>query len=263
MKPNNLIGRLIFGVFSVGLFLGFTVSLMAQVETVTTTASGQATKEVSVERGEVVYVAGNDLVVKMENGEIRHFPNVPESSKVDVNGQMLGIHDLKPGMKLQRTITTTTTPQLITKVETISGRVFSVTPPSRVTITMENNQNHVFKIPEGTKFNIGGQETDAWGLRKGMQVHITSVMETPATQVAEQRYTTGTMPPPPPPEVAMLIEEPMPAPEAAPAPAAEQTMAEAEPESLPATGSTLPAIGLLGVLMLTLGFGLRAIRATR
>ena len=32
---------------------------------------------------------GNDLVVKMEDGTIRHFPNVPESAKVIVDGKEL------------------------------------------------------------------------------------------------------------------------------------------------------------------------------
>jgi hypothetical protein len=259
MKVKNLKGRPILALLSVGLFLAFTVSLMAQVETVTTSTAGETTKEVDVENAEVVYIAGNDLVVKMENGEIRHFPNLPETDKVLVDGQEVGIHELKVGMKLHRTITTTTTPQVITKVETIRGKVFHVTPPRSVVITMANNKNHVFKIPEGTKFDIDGQETDAWGLKRGMEVKVTTVTESPEMHVAVQQLTRGTFPTAPPAEVAMLIEEPTPAPVAAPEPAAE----EAAPESLPMTGSYLPAIGLLGVLLLSLGIGLRAIRTTR
>ena len=78
---------------------------------------GTASKEVQVERGEVVLVNGNDLVVKMEDGSMRHFPNVPETTRVTVDGKQLGIHDLKPGMKLQRIITTTSTPQTIKTVQ--------------------------------------------------------------------------------------------------------------------------------------------------
>src|SRR6516164_285078 len=100
------------------LTLALTTS--AQVQTNTSTATGTATKNVTVERGEVVLVDGNDLIVKMEDGSIRHFPNVPESARVTVDGQQLGIHDLKPGMKLQRTITTTTTPQMVTTVQTVT-----------------------------------------------------------------------------------------------------------------------------------------------
>src|ERR1700740_1062112 len=110
----------------------FAISMSAQVKTTTDTTSGQATHEVTVERGEVVLVNGNDLVVKMEDGSIRHIPNVPDTAKVTVDGRQLGIHDLKPGMKLQRTITTTTTPQTVTTVQTVTGKVWHITPPNSV-----------------------------------------------------------------------------------------------------------------------------------
>jgi hypothetical protein len=57
-----------------GLCLLLALSLNAQAQTQTdTTTTGKAT-EVNVERGEVVLVDGNDLVVKMEDGSIRHIP---------------------------------------------------------------------------------------------------------------------------------------------------------------------------------------------
>src|SRR6201997_4450128 len=87
-------------VLAVGaMCFAFAISMSAQVKTETTTTAGQSTHEVTVERGEVVLVNGNDLVVKAEDGSLRHFPNVPESARVSVDGKELGIHDLKPGMK--------------------------------------------------------------------------------------------------------------------------------------------------------------------
>ena len=67
----------------------------------TTTTAGTATQTVKVERGEVVYVSGNDLILKMENGTLRHV-NVPESATATVEGKPIGIHDIKVGMKLKR-----------------------------------------------------------------------------------------------------------------------------------------------------------------
>jgi hypothetical protein len=136
----------------------FAGSARAQVETTTSTTKGQATKTSTVERGTVVLVQGNDLVVKMDDGTIRHFPNVPQSAKVYVDGKALGIHDLKPGMKLQRNITTTT-PETVKTVQTVTGKVWNVMPPNSVTLTLDDGKNQTFKIPEGQKFNTGG-ETD-------------------------------------------------------------------------------------------------------
>src|ERR1700734_2172303 len=81
-----------------GVCLALVAGGKAQVQTQTNTSVGQSSHLVSVERGTVVLVDGNDLIVQMADGSLRHFPNVPESARVLVNGKELGIHDLKPGM---------------------------------------------------------------------------------------------------------------------------------------------------------------------
>src|SRR5215467_11787358 len=216
MKPSNGWTRLwlVLAIGVVGLVL--VLSLNAQVKTETSTASGQATNEVKVERAEVVTVSGNDLVVKMEDGTIRHIANVPESARVTVDGKELGIHDLKPGMKLQKTVTTTTTPKLITTVKSVTGKVWHVNPPSSVILTLDDGTNQQFKIPKGQKFNVDGQMVDAWGLKKGMKVAATKVVEEPVTEVSVNKQLTGEIPPPPPPPAP---EQPILVAVAAPAPA--------------------------------------------
>jgi hypothetical protein len=232
----------------------FAVSMSAQVKSETTTTSGQAAHETTVERGEVVLVNGNDLVIKMEDGTIRHFANVPESARATVDGQQLGIHDLKPGMKLQRTLTITTTPKTITTVQTVTGKVWHISPPSSVILTLEDGTNQQFKIPKGQKFNVDGQMVDAWGLKKGMKVAATKVVEVPVTEVEHQKELTGSMPPPPPPPPA---DQPILIAAAAPEPAP-----AAPPAELPKTASLLPLVGLVGSLALFVSFGLRAVRST-
>jgi hypothetical protein len=244
-------------VIAAGLIcLPFTGSGLAQVQTDTSTTSGTPSRQVSVERGEVVLVNGNDLVVKMEDGTIRHFPNVPDSARVTVGGQQLSVHDLKPGMKLERTITTTTTPQTITTVQTVTGTVWYVNPPSSVILTLENGENQSFKIPNGQKFNIDGQMVDAFGLKKGMRVSATKIVEVPATVISKQQKVTGTMPPPPPPaDMPILVAQSKPAP-----PVHTETPATAPPAKLPKTASEWPLIGLLGLFVICISFAMRLIR---
>lgn len=252
MKPATRWTRMWFGLAVGVMCFAFAVSMGAQVKTTTETTSGQAAHEITVERGEVVFVQGNDLVVKMEDGSFRHVPNVPESARVSVDGRELGIHDLKPGMKLQRTITVTTTPQTITTVKSVTGKVWHINPPNSVILTLEDGTNQQFKIPKGQKFMVDGQQMDAWGLKKGMRVSATKIVEEPVTVVEHQKQLTGSMPPPPPPPPAdapILIA----AAEPAPAPAASE---------LPKTGSWLPLIGLLGSLSFLSSMGLGVIRKT-
>ena len=141
---------------------------------------------------------GNDLIVRMADGSIRHFENIPESAKATVDGKQLGIHDLKPGMKLQRTITTTTTPQIVTTVETVTGKVWHITPPLSVILTLENGTNQSFKIPKDQKFKVNGEMVDAFGLRKGMVVTATKIVEVPVSVTSQEKSVSGTMPTPPP-----------------------------------------------------------------
>jgi LPXTG-motif cell wall-anchored protein len=260
MKSSQSILKSSYRLVVVGMvFLISTVILNAQVETETQVQSGKTTRTQKVDRGEVVYVSGNDLIVKTDDGQLRHFSNVPDSLTVNVDGKQLNVHQLKPGMKLERTTITSTTPRVVTTTETVTGRVFHVSPPNSVILTLDNGKNESFNIPNGQKFTVNGQQTDAFGLRKGMTISATKVTETPETLVTQQVTRTGQMPPPPQPppqetpilvvavgEVAQVNP---------PAPPPQQEVA-----SLPKTGSTVPLIGLLGLVCLGAAFGMQILR---
>jgi LPXTG-motif cell wall-anchored protein len=245
--------KLVYQMLAVGgLCLLLALSMNAQVQTQTNATTTGTSTEVNVERGTVVLVDGNDLVVKMDDGSIRHIPNVPESARATVDGKQLGIHDLKPGMTLQHTITTTSTERMITTVQSVTGKVWHVTPPTTVILKLADGSNQMFTIPKGQKFNIDGQTVDAWGLKKGMTISATKVVEVPETVVSREKTLTGTMPPPPPPDLPLLIV------------LVKHVPAPAEPEvaanELPKTGTMLPLIGLLGLAFTGVSFGLGLLR---
>lgn len=266
MKAKMLVRRVLLILAAAVVCSSLVLTMSAQVQTQTNTTTHAATVQTKVERGEVVYINGNDLVVKMEDGTLRHFTNVPESARVLVEGKELGIHDLKVGMKLEKTITTTTTPKTITTVQTVKGKVWNVTPPNSVILTLEDGTNQRFKIPKGQKFDVDGQMTDAWGLQKGMIVTATKIVEQPAVDVQQAAKLTGSMPAPPPPpaDAPILVAVVVPAavPQTAPQTAAEppKETAPQPPAELPKTGSPLSLIGFVGLLSLAASLGLRALR---
>src|ERR1700756_4328063 len=135
--------RVLHGLLAVGaLCIAFTLTASGQVQTNTTTApTGAPTKAIKVERGTVVYVSGNSCVIKGEDGTLRHFDNVPESVTVTVDGKQLNIHQIQPGMVIERQTITTTTPRMITTVQTVSGTVWQVAPPKWVILTLEDGKN--------------------------------------------------------------------------------------------------------------------------
>jgi RNase P/RNase MRP subunit p29 len=222
-----------------------------------TVEHGNSIKQVNIERGEIMYVSGNDLVIKMEDGSLRDFFDVPDSSTITVDGRQLNVHQLKTGMKVEKQTITTSTPRTITKVETVTGKVWHVAPPSSVILTLEDGTNQTFKIPKGQKFTIDGQETDAFGLKKGMKISAQRITEVPETVVTQEVRRTGTMPPPPPPPTqgvpVLIVRVPAQAP-------IETAAAEPAPTRLPKTASLLPLLGLLGMLFCGLVLASMAIR---
>lgn len=253
MNPKMIVQSLLAGG---ALCVAFSMPAAAQVQTAQTEAQGAATHEVKVERGEIVYVSGHSVVVRMEDGSLRHFDNVPDSLTFMVDGQPVNINNAKVGMKLEKQTVTTSTPKVVTTVETVTGTVWQVSPPTSVILTLENGKNQRFNIPKGQIFVVNGQETDAFGLKKGMKVSAQRVTEVPETVVTQQLKRTGSAPPPPPtpkPDVPILVAA---APETtAPAPAA-----AAAPATLPKTASELPLIGLLGLALCGISLTAMAIR---
>jgi hypothetical protein len=249
----------IFRIFVLGTILGCAFSLCAALPQDTSTTSksqsGQPTVQTEVKSATVVYVSGNDLVVKTDDGQVKHFV-VPDDQTVSVDGKDLTVHDLKPGMRLTRTITTTSTPRTVTTVRTIDGTVWYVNPPSTVILTLSDGTNKQYKVPKGQMFEINGEQRDVFALRKGMKVSATVVTESQETVQASTRSVTGEAPPPPPPPETppiigvLLVEEPA-------APPQPQQTAEAR---LPNTGSLVPLIGCLGLLSMGLSLGLRMLR---
>ncbi|HWO33355.1 MAG TPA: hypothetical protein VNO32_31540 [Candidatus Acidoferrum sp.] len=249
---------LVLAVVVINFALG--VPSFAQVQAQKTTTTGNPIKEVTVEHGQVVLVEGNDLLIKMEDGSIRHIPNVPDSVRIDVDGRLLDIHQLQPGMHLHHAITTVTTPQVVTTVQNVTGKVWHVSPPSSVILHLEDGTTQSFRIPKGQKFNINGQMVDAFGLKKGMIVTATKIVEEPETLISQHKKITGTMPAPPPAppaDVPILV-----ATAEAPAPTATaEPPTAATPAKLPKTGSELPLVGLLGLLCLSVALGVRLLQA--
>ncbi len=188
MKSIRFSRTILRGLLTGGdLCMALSLTASGQVQTTTkTTPEGAPTRSVKVERGTIVYVSGNTVVVKAEDGTLRHFNNVPDSTTVTVDGKQLNVHQLQPGMIVERQTITTTTPKIITTIKTVSGTVWYVNPPNSVILTMENGKNQSFKIPNGQKFTVNGQVTDAFGLRKGMMVDAQQVIEQPATVVAQE-----------------------------------------------------------------------------
>lgn len=226
---------------------------LAQDSTVTTRTPGQPSSAVQVKNAEVVYVEGNDLVLKMEDGTEQHLV-VPDSDKFTIDGKELSVGELVPGTKLTQTITTTTTPHYVKSVRTIEGTVWLVNAPSTVILTLPGNKNQVYTVPSHAKFIIEGEEKTVFDLRKGMKIKATVVTDEEQTVVEQTKLASGQAPPVKIPQLGVLLFHPSSQPQL--------TLASTEqpPAMLPETGSSLPLAGLLGILAIGMSMMLGAAR---
>ncbi len=226
------------------LTLTFAVLLLAGIA-VCFTLEAQTTTE--VRSGTVLYVEGNDLVVKLSTGETKHF-DVPEDFRFDVDGKQLSVHELKPGTVLTRTITTTTMPSSVKTTEIKKGTVWAVQPPS-VIVTMADGKNRKYKVPDWFRFDVDGKKVSVYELKKGMNLTATIVHENEATVV---ETTSGEVSGSAPTAAA-----------SAPAPSTSGSSSASDSSdsdssssgaTLPKTASNLAVLGLLGIIFLALSF---------
>jgi len=230
----------------------------AQDTTSTDVRHGAPTFETEVKNAQIVYVEGNDLVLKLENGKVEHL-QVPSSEKFTIDGKDVTVSDLKPGTKLTQTITTTITPRYVQTVRTIKGKIWHVNAPKSVIISLPDGTNQNYNIPSHAEFTINGKSKTAFELKKGMKLEATIVTEEPGTVVERTKVAVGQAPVATPQLVGvLLIQQPR-------VPVESTTNIAAEHVDLPAamlpnTGSMVPLAGLLGALSLATSLGLGAAR---
>jgi hypothetical protein len=90
MISTRLSRKILRGLLGGGaLCIAFSLPSAAQVQTQTSEKKGETTKTVTVERGEIVHIAGNDVVLRMEDGTLRDFDKVCENVSLMVDGKQV------------------------------------------------------------------------------------------------------------------------------------------------------------------------------
>ena len=177
----------------------------------------------------VVYAGGDDVVVQSSDGKLLNY-TVAAGTKFAAGGRQVGLSELKPGTKL--TAPVPGTPQIVTAVSVVKGKVYSVTPPTGITLSLSEGVKDV-SVPAGTTFAVDGKKLSLAELKADMMVEATIV----TTSASGTSVTT------------------------APAQAGALLVAKADGEGdLPAAGTHLPLFGVLGVVLLLAGFALMSVR---
>jgi hypothetical protein len=178
----------------------------------------------------VVYVGGDDLVVKSADGKLLNF-TVPSGVKFAVGGKQVSLSELKPGAKITAPIVTGFDPKIVSAVSVVKGKVYAVTPPDGVTLLLSEGVKEL-SVPAGTTFMVDGKSLKVAELKPDMMVEVTIVTtgEADATSASATPAMVGTL----------LVAK------------------TASADDMPAAGTSLPLIGIVGAMMLMFGFWLRS-----
>ncbi len=185
----------------------------------------------------VVYVGGDDLVLKAADGKLLNF-TVPAGYHFSAGAKQLTLAELKPGTALTKPVATGTDPKLVSAVAVVKGKVYASTPPDAVTIALADGTKD-FMVPAGTKFMVDGKAVSITDLKPDMMVEATVV-----TTAADAEKTAAATPATPPMKGTLLVAK---------------TLGEGEAE-LPLAGTNLPLYGIAGFVLLAGGIGLMSFR---
>jgi hypothetical protein len=193
------------------------------------TLPAAAQKPTSGPSSTVVYVGGNDLVLKASDGKLLNF-TVPSGVKFTCGGKQVSLSDLHAGSQLTAPVVTGFEPQIVSSVTVVKGKVYAVTPPDGVTLLLSEGVKEL-SVPSGTTFMVDGKPLKTAELKPDMMVQAT-IVTTAADATAASASAT------PPMSGSLLVAK------------------TAAADDMPSAATNLPLYGIVGALMLLLGCAL-------
>lgn len=196
---------------------------------------------IDIRQGEVLSVYGNTFVVRGPMGVFEI--TAADDFRFDMDGKQLSVHDLRPGMPITAVVKTVKKPVEVTATEVRSAEVLHT---NGYTIVVRNDKGEIkkFTAKEMAAANLviyrDNKAVDSTSLRKGDKISATVVTKQPPTIMTTQElnvYVQNPPPPPPRPKLVQVTRKPVPA-------------------QLPATGSRLPLVALVGGIFLAAGLAL-------
>ncbi len=206
------------------------------VTKITQTGQPATTMSTRIVNATVVSVDGNNVVAEDATGRATQY-TIPDGFKFQLEGRDIGVSELKPGMHVSATITTTTTTTPVWVTEIKTGKVLVVSGHSIIVRGPEGNR--VFSNKDAEQRNVtvmrNGQKVSLSDLRAGDNFTAVIITDEAPRVVSEREVQAMAHAAPQP--AAAPTEPPATAPAAAPTEAAAPAGASTE---APAVASAAP-----------------------
>ena len=211
------------------------------------------TRTIEIRNGEVLAVPGNTVIVRGPDG-VKEV-TIPEDFRFQMDGRSVGVRDLRPGMRFTAVIKTVETPLEMYTTEIRKGTVVH-TVGSTVLVRDETGKVNKFTAKDMKAKNVvvyrGGKQVDSMALREGDVITAEVVTKLPPEIMTEEQVNVyvrnAPKPAPRPTRAAQAKPRPAPRP---------------RPKALPKTGSSLPLVGLAGLILVAGGAALTLTRRLR
>jgi hypothetical protein len=159
----------------------------------TTTTPKSSVKSVTIDTAQVLYVSGDDAVLKMPDGSLQLFELSPGTS-LTIDGKPGTAADLKPGMTLSHAKLNTRTQADVTTVTEINGTILDKNGRN-LTLRLDDGTAKIYRVPYHATFNVNGQETKYDDVTTGSKISATVVKTKSMTTHSSKSAAVAQTPP--------------------------------------------------------------------
>ncbi len=159
----------------------------------TTTTPKSSVKSVTIDTAQVLYVSGDDAVLKMPDGSLQLFELSPGTS-LTIDGKPGTAADLKPGMTLSHAKLNTRTQADVTTVTEINGTILDKNGRN-LTLRLDDGTAKIYNVPYHATFNVDGKESSYDNVTKGSKISATVVKTESMTTESSKSAAVAQTPP--------------------------------------------------------------------
>jgi hypothetical protein len=168
------------------------ICLSAQ-DTTTTTTPKSVAKVLTIDSAQVVYVSGDDAVLKMPDGSLRLFELAPGTPLI-IDGKESKPSDLSAGMAISHVKLHSRVSSDVTTVEQLNGTISAKT--GRILqLRLDDGTSKFYRVPHDASFSVNGQDTNYENLTKGMKISVTAVTTSGMNTHSSKAAMVATTPP--------------------------------------------------------------------
>jgi hypothetical protein len=179
------------------------VCLSAQPDSTTTKTPRSVSKVLTIDSAQVVYVSGDDAVLRMPDGSLRLFELAP-GTPLMIDGKEAKPSDLSPGMNISHVQLHSQVTADVETVETLSG-VITGKSGRFLTLRLDDGTSKIYRVPTHATFNVGGRDTNFNDITRNMRINVTAVTTSGLNSHSSAGKVVATTPPTPPQQGTLLI----------------------------------------------------------